>query len=158
MEEKCSVCYDKLKIENSVITPCNHFFCSNCFFRWLRTKNTCPMCRLDLINRDNVRLNINTYSRELLGIMIKGEEIAQKNMGIINENRTLLTENIKIKNAMEECEDLERKLLIMLEKQHQEIKKQQSNLKDLKHKVRMKKIKEINLKRKKLREYGKINF
>ena len=158
MEENCSVCYDELKLENSVKTPCNHFFCSKCFFRWLRTKNTCPMCRLDFINRDNVRIEINTYSRELLGIMIKGEEVAQKNMGIINENRTLLKENLKIRDRIDECEELERKLIIILEKQHSKIKKQQSRLKDLNHKIRMKKIKEINLKRKKLRVCGSINF
>lgn len=158
MEEKCSVCYEELKLENSVKTPCNHFFCSNCFFRWLRTKNTCPMCRLDFINRNDIRIEINTYSRELLGVMIKGEEIAQKNMGIINENRTLIKENLKIRDTMDECEELERKLLIILEKQHGEIKKQQSKLKDLNYKIRMKKIKEINLKRKKLRACGSINF
>ena len=70
MDEKCCVCYDVLNLENSVVTPCNHFFCSGCFFRWLQTKDTCPMCRYDIINRNGARENLSTYSRDLLQLMI----------------------------------------------------------------------------------------
>ena len=41
----CSVCYETLTIGNSVSTPCNHLFCSKCFFKWLKESNTCPLCR-----------------------------------------------------------------------------------------------------------------
>ena len=42
---ECSVCYQPLTVKNSVSTPCNHLFCSKCFFKWLKESNTCPLCR-----------------------------------------------------------------------------------------------------------------
>lgn len=42
---QCGVCYDELTVTNAVSTPCNHQFCSNCFFKWLKESNTCPLCR-----------------------------------------------------------------------------------------------------------------
>ena len=44
-ENQCAVCYDELTIENAVVTPCKHKFCSDCFFKWLKESNTCPLCR-----------------------------------------------------------------------------------------------------------------
>jgi hypothetical protein len=158
MEEKCSVCYEELTLENSVVTPCNHFFCSSCFFRWLQTKDTCPMCRYNTINRNNARENISSYSRDLLQLMIRGEEITQKNIVIIKENRDLLRKQEKIVDQITESQELEKKMIILLEKQHAEIKKQGTRIKDLRRKIRIKKIKEINLRKEKLRASGTVNF
>ena len=35
---------------NGVLTPCGHRYHSHCFFRWIRNKTTCPLCRTRLIN------------------------------------------------------------------------------------------------------------
>ena len=41
----CSICRNKIKLENSVLTSCNHRFCSDCFFNWMKHKTDCPNCR-----------------------------------------------------------------------------------------------------------------
>ena len=51
--QSCSVCYIKLTIEITVSTPCNHLFCRDCFFKWLKESKTCPMCRLNYVDYSN---------------------------------------------------------------------------------------------------------
>jgi hypothetical protein len=42
----CSICFDTM-LNNGPLrtTPCGHQFHSECLNTWLRTKNTCPLCR-----------------------------------------------------------------------------------------------------------------
>lgn len=42
-QEDCPIHYDTPT--RPVRTPCNHTFCAECLTHWLRTANTCPMCR-----------------------------------------------------------------------------------------------------------------
>ena len=41
----CGVCYKSLNMDNSVVTKCKHHYCNDCFYRWIQTQATCPMCR-----------------------------------------------------------------------------------------------------------------
>ena len=41
----CSVCYKTLNMDNNVTTKCQHHFCDQCFYRWIQTNASCPMCR-----------------------------------------------------------------------------------------------------------------
>ena len=47
----CVICYKKLDISCSVVTPCNHLFCNTCIYEWtnVHKKNSCPYCRKKLI-------------------------------------------------------------------------------------------------------------
>ena len=47
--ESCAICYTVLTVKNTVVTPCNHLYCSSCFFTWLGRKETCALCRQTLI-------------------------------------------------------------------------------------------------------------
>ena len=49
-ETKCGICYTDLNNKNTVMTPCNHAFCSSCFFKWLGRKETCALCRSTLLS------------------------------------------------------------------------------------------------------------
>ena len=42
----CSICYMDFDVSRSEvkITPCNHFFHSNCLRKWLLVQEHCPMC------------------------------------------------------------------------------------------------------------------
>ena len=155
-DKKCSICYECLIIENSLITPCNHFFCSKFFFRWIRTNNSCPMCRQDLINQE--RIYLPSYSSELIELISRGENIKIKNMEIINENRKLLRDKQILINEISQDKELEKNLLVILSKGSEQLKKQRQKLVDTKRKIRIEKIKQINLKKEKLRKYGKLNF
>jgi hypothetical protein len=53
-EKQCGICYTDLNCKNTVITSCDHAFCSSCFFKWLGRKETCAMCRSVLISRTAV--------------------------------------------------------------------------------------------------------
>ena len=49
----CTICLKEIDIQKSVLTPCNHYFCSHCFFRWIYRAKTCPICRRILIAEAN---------------------------------------------------------------------------------------------------------
>jgi hypothetical protein len=80
----CTICLKDIDINKSVVTPCNHRFCSYCFFRWIYTAKTCPLCRKVLI------AEANTEEREELAFLT---ELSQQE--IIRVNR--LTEKIEEK-------------------------------------------------------------
>ena len=44
-QEICTICHNKIDIEKSVYTNCDHRFCSKCFFNWMEKKPNCPNCR-----------------------------------------------------------------------------------------------------------------
>jgi len=48
-DDTCSICYTDLDIKNTVVTPCDHLYCSKCFFKWLGRKETCALCRRTLL-------------------------------------------------------------------------------------------------------------
>ena len=112
------------------------------------------MCRQDLINQE--RIFLPSYSAELIELIAKGEDISVANMGIINENRNLLREKSIIMDEIKEGKETEKNLLLILARGNKEIKKQRQKLVDTKRKIRIEKIKQINLKKQKLRKYGKI--
>ena len=49
---KCTVCYTELNIKNIVNTQCNHKYCWECFFKWVKTNPTCPYCRCNFMSED----------------------------------------------------------------------------------------------------------
>ena len=68
-EKNCSICYTDLNNDNCVITPCKHAYCTSCFWKWLDKKETCAMCRRQLLNDDVVRErteNLQEMQRELM--------------------------------------------------------------------------------------------
>lgn len=58
----CPVCLKK--VEDYIKTKCNHFFCKICLDKWLDIKNTCPMCREELKDKNKLK---RTYMDALLG-------------------------------------------------------------------------------------------
>lgn len=43
----CSICFDKIR--KPVLEPnCQNIFCGSCFLEWLKTKNSCPLCRVEI--------------------------------------------------------------------------------------------------------------
>ncbi len=53
---ECSICYDSLSMDkNLLVTECGHKFHYSCYKNW--TKDTCPLCRQDVIKTDFNILN-----------------------------------------------------------------------------------------------------
>ena len=51
---ECSICYDELTARNVAIPPCGHPFCFNCMMKHTMRSETCPCCRANLIEEDEV--------------------------------------------------------------------------------------------------------
>tara|TARA_B100001063_G_C16751866_1_gene550748 strand:+ start:1487 stop:1876 length:390 start_codon:yes stop_codon:yes gene_type:complete len=52
----CTICSDKITLENCVNTECGHTFCKDCFWKWTKENNTCPLCRHSILaNSEELR-------------------------------------------------------------------------------------------------------
>jgi len=82
-EEKCSICLETLKNINVKKTSCNHFFHKQCIYEWINNnKNTCPLCRENILQCSNNCKN---------GFVIKkytGKIIPKDMRGILSRNST----------------------------------------------------------------------
>lgn len=68
----CTICLQKIDASRNVCTPCNHFFCSGCFFKWIYSSKTCPICRKTLIAEANTEEKQElTYIRQLTRIELQ---------------------------------------------------------------------------------------
>lgn len=57
----CVICLKDLDMDNGVLTPCNHRYHSECFFKWILKKRTCPLCRTELIARPDIEERASLY-------------------------------------------------------------------------------------------------
>jgi hypothetical protein len=67
-KERCSICLNKLSLNNLGITKCNHKFCYNCISDYLNYNCSCPICRNELKLKDihylvNNKTNYNIPSK-----------------------------------------------------------------------------------------------
>ena len=42
--EICSICRESM-VDNKITIICNHVFHTNCFVKWVKIDNSCPLCR-----------------------------------------------------------------------------------------------------------------
>ena len=69
----CNICFDKLV--NPIVEPaCHNLFCGKCLLTWLQTKQSCPLCR------QNVVANELIYFRDGNDIESKRGEVDEKKM------------------------------------------------------------------------------
>jgi hypothetical protein len=101
----CCICYKMSDKRKYVVTSCNHYFCTDCFFKWLLEKPSCPLCRKiftkpheqELLEElDHLYTEIEEYSnyRSLLARNIIIDEKKFKNLK--NNNIELQTINTRI--------------------------------------------------------------
>lgn len=71
-EITCNICLDTFKVGNIIrILECKHEFHEDCIIRWLKSRNTCPVCRFELESNDpnyerqknNHRTNLRNFHR-----------------------------------------------------------------------------------------------
>ena len=53
---RCSICFID-KIKNLVKTSCGHEFCKSCLIEWLKTHNTCAVCRANISQKQGYYYN-----------------------------------------------------------------------------------------------------
>ena len=110
---ECPVCSKELTIKNAVNPSCGHSHCSECFWKWTKTNNTCPICRSKVFERDRTDEilihNLISRSDEMRQALedLYAEEEFQK--GLI---RTLRKESAGLKNN---CKNLKYQLFELQE-------------------------------------------
>jgi len=50
IDNHCSICFEQYEKENYVAVKCGHTFHKDCIEKWLRIRQTCPLCRESVIN------------------------------------------------------------------------------------------------------------
>ena len=98
------------------------------------------------------------YSTEILELIIKGEEITEQNMGLINENKELKEIKKQLNITINLYKDLQKKELELLAKMGKELERSEKRIRDHRRQIRILKIKKINLKKKKLRLSGYVDL
>tara|TARA_Y100000816_G_C25787009_1_gene412540 strand:- start:134 stop:628 length:495 start_codon:yes stop_codon:yes gene_type:complete len=157
-ELSCSVCYGNLTLKNLVMTTCNHMYCNGCFFRWLRTNNTCAMCRKDFLNNELERNSMANLSMELVDMHLRSKEIMEKNVNLIKETRRLNNEILDKNVELKKKTLLESKYNKKLQESRFNYKKLETKKMELLKKIRLLKLKKINESVKKLRLSGKLIY
>lgn len=61
--DNCTICMEKIK-KNKRETICNHLFHSNCLEKWLTIGNTCPLCRTELVEKQDYHNQHDDYSTD----------------------------------------------------------------------------------------------
>lgn len=70
----CAVCKDPMQVNSRVLQlPCKHMYHPGCIFPWLRTRNTCPVCRFELPCEDPD--HDKSRREEMEGVLYDTEEI-----------------------------------------------------------------------------------
>ncbi len=44
---ECSICFERLHSQPTVILPCDHLFHEDCIIKWAQRSPTCPHCRAE---------------------------------------------------------------------------------------------------------------
>ena len=45
----CCICQNEIELGNeTVLLPCGHMYHWDCCLQWLKTNNTCPICRFEI--------------------------------------------------------------------------------------------------------------
>lgn len=99
---KCSVCYCDLTLKNIVNTECNHIYCKECFWKWTKKHNNCPMCRTTIVSCNNERGALDEEIDHLTGniYLLMDEETQYYNSiaFLENEKRELEEDIFKLKS------------------------------------------------------------
>ena len=162
----CCICSDDLTLDTVINTQCGHQFCKDCFWKWMKNKNTCPLCRKDILFNDN-ELQEQRHMQELLdhrsSIVKQVEESYDTKENLDNRIRRLRKErdNLEIrmnyeKNPFRLMELQMKEITKRLIKKEEETFKNRIELrKELKY-VLYKFVPTISVFKIKMKEYKKI--
>ena len=60
-KRNCVICLEDFKSgEKATLLPCVHLFHKNCIKNWLKSKNSCPICKFEL-TRENINKQVNKF-------------------------------------------------------------------------------------------------
>jgi hypothetical protein len=87
----CVICLTDIDLEEGVLTPCNHRYHSECFFKWIYKNTTCPLCRKQIIDDPTIE------GENILREIKRQIEWEMNVYNTLRNNTDVLERNIKIK-------------------------------------------------------------
>lgn len=95
----CSVCFDDSVPEKRAIrTACGHVFCKKCLNRWLRKNHTCPLCRFELREPDDIDLPTDE-DLEIMANHFITELVRRNQITLLDDNHLYVTIELDENNA-----------------------------------------------------------
>tara|TARA_B110000208_G_C11787590_1_gene436180 strand:+ start:1241 stop:1927 length:687 start_codon:yes stop_codon:yes gene_type:complete len=101
--ETCAICLDTIKNKDKFTTSCNHSYHTLCIKKWAEKKNSCPLCRQDILDEliqkklkynsyllyyeNSIRTDINSIINNLMNIEYDFNSIRNDINSIINNYR-----------------------------------------------------------------------
>ena len=104
-EEICAICQTAVDFKKSVLTSCNHYFCSKCFFKWMEKKADCPVCRNVFRQKTNYDIEIereilNQLENEVRDYTNLVEELNEQAFNIDYKKNTLIKACLEIDETL----------------------------------------------------------
>ncbi len=103
MVDICLICSEELNLKNIVNPECGHATCKDCFWKWIKQKNSCPFCRKSLLCNDEELEEIQ-HMRGLLEhrtrIVRQVEEAYQENDELHRKKREMKRAIIKLNSNL----------------------------------------------------------
>ena len=115
LNNDCPICKNPLPSLRRVTTPCNHCFCTKCFFHWIKEGKNCPLCRRTFIEDpvEEAHDTLTALNQQIMtdyDIMI---HLRDKNTKLTRQNMKLQESNISLaqeKKRLERENNLQRDL------------------------------------------------
>ena len=91
----CGVCYKTLTMDDNVVTKCDHHYCKDCFYRWIQTNASCPMCRTPItsnahLTEDQLQIALSEEYSYYVHVLSKSNKILKTNMRLTEKRKELL--------------------------------------------------------------------
>jgi hypothetical protein len=98
---ECAVCYKQLNMRNNVVTKCGHHYCSKCFYRWIQTNASCPLCRTPITSNAHLtpeQLNnvLSTEYGDYIMLLERLNRVQRQTLKLNDQHLHLSRENSKL--------------------------------------------------------------
>jgi len=91
---ECAVCYKTLTMDTNVVTKCDHHFCKTCFYRWIQTNASCPLCRTLIdsnahLSPEQLEMALSTEYAYYMHVLEKANNLQGKHIRLTNKHYKL---------------------------------------------------------------------
>ena len=91
---ECAVCYKTLTMDTNVVTKCDHHFCKTCFYRWIQTNASCPLCRTLIdsnahLSTEQLQMALSTEYSYYMHVLEKANNLQGKHIRLTKKHYKL---------------------------------------------------------------------
>ena len=128
---QCNICFDDIKSNMLVNTPCGHTFCNDCFFEWMKENYTCPCCRTLIIKREENQQRVLSVNRAEIAVQEQEIEELTEDVGNLRRlqkvhkrrithmeknNKKLMARQMRVRMMLQETREVRNKIVQKIRK------------------------------------------